>query len=65
MGNSGLPNVLFQGERADCVNIVVYVRSLKPGVVVNAADMGTDARQEPIWISSEGKSACIDAVGLW
>ena len=59
-------DMLFWGEGGDCVNNVVHVGIfVKPGVMVNAAHTGTDVREQPIWTSSGGESACDDAVRFW
>ena len=58
--------MLFWGEGGDCVNHVVHVGIfVKPGRMVNAAHTGTDVREQDIWTSSGGESACEDAVRFW
>ena len=59
-------DMLFWGEGGDCVNSVAHVGIfVRPGTMVNAAHTGTDVREEAIWTSSGGESACDDAVRFW
>ena len=58
--------MLFWGEGRDRVNSVAHVGIfVRPGTIVNAAHTGTDVREEAIWTSSGGESACDDAVRFW